>query len=283
LESVCDRLDAPLLVEAASVFPVPSLILRLFYALVQQRKVELLPHSKLSRKVGHAILNCARHCENFVPAEYLEIALRYGLLRDYAELQLSCGAQLLVGTPDVEQLQLASKHYLLALAYFLHEKCYSLSMQCLRKLSLVSLQLEFQTTPLLHLEREQVLGLMGEKDFPFALTIAVAYDMDAEGNWVEAIWTHSIAQKGDEFLTDFQYFRPITGNLCEGIVRKYRATGGKDPEQRERMKQFLDCIPNLVERYRITKALEFQDRIDQLKKSNPVVCEWCERVLTGKT
>jgi spatacsin len=50
---------------------------------------------------------------------------------------MSCGAQLLARDCGKEQVLDASKHYLLALSYFPHEKCYSL-----RKLSLVSLQLE---------------------------------------------------------------------------------------------------------------------------------------------
>jgi spatacsin len=177
---------------------------------------------------------------------------------------------------------LASKHDLLAVRYFLKEKCYSLAIQCLRKLSLVSLQLEFPEVALLKLEKRQVVQLMGQRDFPFALSIAVGYDMDIEGNWAEAIWEQSIAQKGDDFLNAFQYFRPICGNLCDAIVRKFRANGGRDKQLRERMKVFLDYIPNLVERYRITKALEFHEHIEKLKKENPVVCEWCERVLTGK-
>ena len=48
------------------------------------------------------------------------------------------------------------------------------------------------------------------------------------------------------------------------------------------MKQFLHNIPNLVERYRIAKNLNFTDQIKAMKEINPVVCEWCERVLLNK-
>ena len=45
------------------------------------------------------------------------------------------------------------------------------------------------------------------------------------------------------------------------------------------MKQFLKNINNLVERYKIAKSLQFNDIINSLMSSNPVVCEWCEKVL----
>jgi spatacsin len=120
----------------------PALIARVVRALVQAKRIDLLPHARLSTKVGQVILNCARHSPNGVSTEYLELTLQYKLFRDHAELQMSCGAQLLARDCGKEQLLDASKHYLLALSYFLHEKCYSLAMDCLRKLSLVLLQLE---------------------------------------------------------------------------------------------------------------------------------------------
>jgi hypothetical protein len=35
----------------------------------------------------------------------------------------------------------------------------------------------------LHLERDEVAALIARRDFPFALTIAVASDMDGQENW----------------------------------------------------------------------------------------------------
>ena len=151
-------------------------------------------------------------------------------------------------------------------------------MECLKKLSLISLQFEVSDPPVLHLEQSEVLQLMCTKDFPFALTVAVAYDMDIESNWAEAIYEQSIKKKGDDFLQAFQYFRPITSNLCNGVVKKFRA-GATDEGMKERMKHFLVSIPNLVERYRIAQELEFYDQIDSMKELNPVVCEWCEKAL----
>ena len=76
-------------------------------------------------------------------------------------------------------------------------------MECLKKLSLISLQFEVSDPPVLHLEQNQVLQLMCTKDFPFALTVAVAYDMDIESNWAEAIYEQSIKKKGEDFLQAF--------------------------------------------------------------------------------
>ncbi|EAX96338.1 hypothetical protein TVAG_066350 [Trichomonas vaginalis G3] len=102
--------------------------------------------------------------------------------------------------------------------------------------------------------------------------------MDTEVNWAEAIFTQSVQNKGEEFLTAFQYFRPLTSNLCSQVVKMYKESNS-DEEMNKRMKSFLKNIPNLVERYRIAKELQFQDQLDNMKEQNPVVCEWCERVL----
>jgi spatacsin len=249
--------------------------------LVAQQKADLIPNGRNSDKIGTVIMNCARHIQPFLPQKYFDLTLRYNLFRDHAELQMECGRRILSENPDKNQLQEASRFYLLALAYFLHEKCYSLSMECLKKLSLISLQLEISDISVLHLDKSNVLQLMCTKEFPFALTIAVAYDMDSEANWAEAIYSQSIVNDGNEFLTAFQYFRPITSNLCDVIVRRFKQSSS-DESQRDRMKGFLNQIQNLVERYRIAKTLDFKDQINTMKESNPVVSEWCEKVLTNK-
>ena len=270
-----------LIIDIVSVFPDPALLPRFFQYLIAQQKLDALPHSQLSDKVGRVIMNCARHVHPFEPQKYFDLTLKYNLYRDHAELHRDCGLRLLAEAPEKSKLQEASRHFLLALAYFLHEKCYSLSMECLKRLSLISLQLELTGIDILHLTDAEVLSLMCEKDFPFALTVAVAYDMDRDANWAEAIYEQSVVRKGDDFLSAFQYFRPITLNLCDGVVKKYKA-GHPDEEQKNRMKMFLNNIPNLVERYRIAKSLEFTDQIEIMKESYPVVCEWCERVLLSK-
>ena len=281
LDTLTGANELKLITDIVAVFPDPALLPRYFQYLIAQQKLDALPHGQLSEKVGRVIMNCARHVHPFEPQKYFDLTLQYSLFRDHAELQMECGSRLLQGNPDKTQLQEASRHYLLALAYFLHEKCYSLSMECLKKLSLISLQLEVPEPSILHLDKQQVLQLMCTKDFPFALTIAVAFDMDNEQNWAEALYAQSVLNKGEEFLTAFQYFRPITSNLCDGVVRKFKQSS-PDEGQRDRMKGFLLNIPNLVERYRIAKSLDFQDQIESMKEVNPVVCEWCERVLMSK-
>ena len=281
LEELTNGNNIKLIIDIVSVFPDPALIPRFFQYLIAQEKLDELPHANLSEKVGHVIMNCARHHHPFEPQKYFELTLKYNLFRDHAELQMERGNKLLEGNPDKLKLQDSSRHFLLALAYFLHEKCYSLSMECLKKLSLISLQIEINEPSILHLDKNQVQNLMNTKDFPFALTVAVAYDMDNEANWADAIYNQSVLKQGDEFLTAFQYFRPITSTLCDGVVRKYKASQSTE-EQQDRMKLFLTNIPNLVERYRIAKSLDFKDQIENMKTHNPVVCEWCERVLMNK-
>lgn len=278
LDDLVEQKQLNLIINIVTVFKDPALLPRYFQHLIAQEKLDALPHSTLIKKVGRVIMNCARHVQPFEPQRYFDLTLNYMLYRDHAELRMECGMRLLRNNPDKNKLQEASSHFLLALAYFLHEKCYSLSMECLKKLSLISLQLEVPDMNVLHLDQQQVLNLMKTKDFPFALTIAVAYDMDTEINWAEAIFAQCIQSKGDDFLTAFQYFRPITSSLCTQVVVMYKVANGDD-EMLKRMKLFLKNIPNLVERYRIAKELQFQDQIDNMKEQNPVVCEWCERVL----
>lgn len=187
-------------------------------------------------------------------------------------------------------LQESSRRFLLALAYSLHEKSYHLSMECLKKLSLISLQRELSNTNsnlnVFGLNENEVLLLMKTKEFPFALTIAISYDMDNEINWADSIFTQSIENQGDDFLAAFLYFKPMTSNLCNAVVDKYneyfeqkeRKDVGKDKDVKERMKAFLSKIPNLVERYRLCKKLNFKILAENMREKHPLICEWCDKV-----
>jgi spatacsin len=285
LESLLEELTAEhnlgLLLEVVTVFPEPSLLPLFFRFLVEAKKIEMLPQSKMSDKLIRVLMNSARHLKSFNPSDYIDLTQKYQLFRDHAELHFECGNRLLVGSPDRSLLQEASTHFLLALAYFLQEKCYSLSMECLKTMSLISLQSEQSETQILHLEKPQVLRLMCQKDFPFAFIIAVAYDMDTEANWAEALYAQCVAGRRDEFFDAFAFFRAISTNLCEGIVRKYR-TGAMDDDQQARMKSFLDRIPNLIEQYRFAKLLNFADHVQKMKTRSPIVCEWCERIMINQ-
>jgi spatacsin len=283
LDNLTQNGEIDLIIQIVSVFPDPSLLPRFFQYLIAQQKLDFLSQGDLSDRVGRTVINCARRIQPFQPEKYFAMTLQYHLYRDHAELQLECAHRLLLtSVSDKSVLQEASRHYLLALAYFLHEKCYCLSMECLKKLSLISLQLEIAEPSVFNLEKGDVLRLMCEREFPFALTVAVAYDMDNDVNWAEAVYQQSILHKGDDFLTSIQYFRPVTSNLCEGVVKCYRG-GSQADEVKDRMKTFLLAIPNLVERYRIVKDLEFEGLVESMKENNPVVCEWCDRVLMNKS
>lgn len=207
-----------------------------------------------------------------------------------------------------EILQESSRHFLLALAYSLHEKCYNLSIECLKKLSLISLQQELSNSNsnsmtnsssnliekslnmnlnVFGLNENDVLTLMMTREFPFALTIAISYDMDNEVNWSKSLFAQSIQKQGDDFLAAFMYFKPITANLWNGIVERYREYFDQkekrdptlDKDVKERMKTFVMKVPNLVERYRILKKLNFESLVENMQEKYPVVCEWCDKVI----
>jgi spatacsin len=205
-----------LIVTVALVFLDPSLVPRFFEFVVENG---LLGHIGLSRAKVKVALQCARHSQVFEPEIFSGLALRFDLHRDYAELEMLCAMKAL---REKKSFAEAKGHLILALGHFLGEKCYSLAMDCLKKLALISLQLDTPDIEVMNLDKSQVLMLMSVRDFPFALTVAVAYDIDVQAHWADATYTHSIANSGEDFLAAFQSFRPLTSNLCEGI-RKYRS------------------------------------------------------------
>jgi spatacsin len=152
-------------------------------------------------------------------------------------------------------------------------------MECLKKLSLISLQLEVTDPPVLHLQRDDVTALMGKRDFPFALTLAVAYDMDGDQDWARALFAQAIEKPGEDFVQAFQLFRSISTALCAEVVRLYKERSGAEG-MKDRMVKFLMAVPNLVDRYKIAKELAFTEEIDSMREVNPMVCEWCEKALT---
>ena len=123
-----------------TIFPKPELMLRYIQYILTHDKLDLLLETKVTKDICHVIVSCCRHIKSNIDLhKLLSLTLDFRLYRDYGELQLECGDMLLTGTPSASDIQEASKHYLLALSYFLHEKCYSLSMRILKKLSLISL------------------------------------------------------------------------------------------------------------------------------------------------
>ena len=270
--------EIDLIIKIISTFQEPSLLPRYITYLITQEKIDLLDHEKMPSKIGLVIMNCAHHVHSFEPQKYFNLTLKYKLYREHAELRMEYGNSLLEGNPDPNTIKEASNQFLLALSYFLHEKCYCLSMECLKKLSLISLQQEQEKTNILHLEKSKVIELMETNDFPIAITLAVSYDLDNEEIWAKVLFEQYIVKENNKFLEDFQYFRPITSNLCICMVDEYKLRT-ENENIKNRMKQFLKNINNLVERYKIAKSLQFNDIINSLMSSNPVVCEWCEKVL----
>jgi spatacsin len=151
-------------------------------------------------------------------------------------------------------------------------------MECLKKLALVSLQLELAEPPVLRLEKSEAKDLMCKRDFPFALTLAVAYDLDTEEVWAEVIHAQTILKDGDDFVQAFQLFRPLTASLCNRIVKLYLEKG-ENAAAKRRMAQLVTTFPNLIERYKIAKQLNFTEEMESMKELNPMVCEWCEKAL----
>jgi spatacsin len=266
------------IIQIVSIFPDPALLPRFFDYLVAHRKLDSLSHSVLSDKVGRVIMNCARHADPFEPEQYFELTLKYQMYRDHAELQMECGNRIMAAKGNGDWLQKASRHFLFAVSYFLHEKCYNLAMQCLKKLSLISMQLEV-TENFIGLDKSQVLSAMQTREFPVAITLAVAYDLDDEQNWAEALYRQVIVnnnvKEGREFLDGFEKFRSLTRTLADAIVQKFVAAN-KPEDQAERVRFLLESMSNLVERFQVAKSFGFADVVDAMKEKFPVVCEWCE-------
>jgi spatacsin len=282
LDTLLDALSGEcltdLVLKVVSVFPRPALLPRFFQHLIGEGRLDDLPHSKYDKNVGQVIMTCARYCHPFRPEAFFQMTLNYKLSRDYAELQMEFANHFLLGIPTREGLNDANHHFLLALAYFLHEHSYSLAMECLKKLSLISLQLEVPKPCVFHLENDQVVRFMCKKDFPFALIIAVAYDFDKEENWARAIYCQSIQSNNEEFIQNYLLFRPVTTSLCHAVMEFYKNSDILDGMP-ARMKKFLVTVPNLIDRYRVAKELQFNEVIKTMKEVNPIVCEWCEKVL----
>jgi spatacsin len=261
-----------LIVKVITVFPNP--------ALIEPFCRFILTHYKAHPSTVRPgfMLHCARQLAGFDPALYFDFTKQQNLFRDHAELQMEFVLRLLANDFSAKTLNESSKHLLIAVAYFLHEKCYGLSLECLKKLSLISLQLQFPEPDLMHLGAEDVKTFMCEKEFAVALTLAVAYNMDSEINWAAAIFRHSIVNDDDGFVERFQLFKPITSNLCSLVVTQYEKTDVNEAIT-GRMKRFLLILPNLVERYQIAQQLHFQDLLDSMHQMNPVVCEWVQKAL----
>jgi spatacsin len=264
LNELLDEQQVELMSLVLEVFPRPALL---------PRFVDVLSQRRVSPALGRIILNCARQQPGFDPNQWLGFAIDNSLIREQGELELLYGLRLL-GRGELDS---ASRHYLLALSFFLHEKCYSLAMECLTKLSLIGLQLETDR-PVLQLSRQEAMEIICEREFKVALSIAVAYGLDDDQHWAEAIYEQVVRKGSDAFLDEFLLFRPLSANLCGKLVTFF-LDGKRDTALVERMKKVLFAIPNLVERYRLAQRLQFTDFVNQMRERNPLACEWSDLAL----
>jgi hypothetical protein len=264
LNELLDEQQVELMSLVLKVFPHPALL---------PRFVDVLSRRRVLPALGRIILNCARQRPGFDPNDWLAFAIDNSLVREQAELELLCGLRLL-GRGELES---ASRRYLLALSLFLHEKCYSLAMECLTKLSLIGLQLETDR-PVLQLSRQEAMEIICEREFKVALTIAVAYRLDDDEHWAEAIYEQVVRKGSDAFLEEFLLFRPISESLCRTLVKLF-LDKKRDAAVVARMKKFLFAIPNLVERYRLAQQLQFTDFVNEMRERNAVACEWSDLAL----
>lgn len=278
-----------LIIDIAKYFPDPYLLPRFYSNILSIKMYNRLPHAELSKNVGKMIINMSRSMKSYNAESFLDLALQYGLHRDHADLRVDCGDYYINRGMTSENLQTASEHFLYALTFYLHENCYSLSIECLKKLSLISLQLdEIDTNPAfinlfaISEDKKAILDLMRTREFPCALTLAVAYDMDDDQTWSSVLYEQFIKKNNEEFITSFQCFKPLSTEICNKIVDEFVNDRAYDASKRERMEEFLKIIPNLIERYRLAKILKFEKQITQMKEKYPVVCEWCEKVVEKK-
>jgi spatacsin len=196
LDSLMDPLveakDVGLIADVVSILPDPVLVQRYVEYLIRESKLDYLPRNE---QIGWTIMSVARHVRPFDPQAYFDLTLRYKLYRDHAELQLE------FATMNALRLDYpaARKHFLLTLSYFLHENCYSLSLECLKKFAVVSLPYNLKL-PILGLDPPTVMQLIQTRDFHFALTMALYYDLDNDKTWADAIYNQVIRTNVDVFL-----------------------------------------------------------------------------------
>jgi hypothetical protein len=157
------------------------------------------------------------------------------------------------------------------MSYFLHEKCFLLAMNCLKKVALLSLDSKL---PLLELDTDAAMEYIRTREFNFAFAVAVGYDLDNDQVWAESLYHHVVKKNNLEFMQTFLKYKAMSGELIEAVVNRYE---GDQPSLKEKkaMKDLVSQIPNLIERYKTALRLNFSDPLEALRMERPVVAEWC--------
>jgi spatacsin len=117
---------------------------------------------------------------------------------------------------------------------------------------------------------------MKTSDFECAAVAAERHGIDDDQSWAAALYERVILDGKKEFATEFKIYRGLPGSIADGVVRLYQE-GRPDQTQRSRMADFLKEVPNLLDRFRLAKRLNFTAIVDALKEESPIVCEWGEQ------
>ena len=220
---------------------------------------------------------------------YYDLALSYNLFSEYAYIKMKYGETLLKGNPSLNSSELIqiSQHFLHAIAFFLSEKYYLLSISCIKNLLLISLQLESKLNNtndfpnLFNLSNEDALMLMKKSSFPYGFLIAICYSLDTDSSWSEVLFEQYILnsnfKQANAFFLSFQYYKHLSKHLIELIVAKYKNYKNQINIQ-ERMRGFVNAIPNLIKKYEVSKELNFTDIENTTKEECPYACEWYKKM-----
>jgi spatacsin len=266
LGELTSRRHFGLINSVVTVFPEPALVSGYIEFLVREN---CLADERLNERVGRVVMSCARRVKPFEPQRFLDLTFKYQMYREHAELQMEFGTNLALKKDFAN----ATRHVLLGLGYFLHEKCFSLAIECLRKLALLSLGSQIQA---FKLKKQEAIQLIHISDFDFGFTLAVGFDLDDDEHWAQALYTQVVGKNREEYLRSFVRFRPFTRALALNVVEKYKADRDFTDKRVASMKQLVTQMPNLIDRYQIAKDLHFNDIVDKMKAEMPMVCEWCE-------
>jgi hypothetical protein len=147
-------------------------------------------------------------------------------------------------------------------------------MNCLKKVALISLDSKLR---LLELDPDTAMEYIRTKDFHFAFTIAVGYDLDNDHVWAESLYHHVVKLNSLEFMQTFLKYKAISGELIEAVASRYEGEQASLKEKKA-MKQLVFQIPNLIDRYKTALRLNFSDVIEALRMERPVVAEWCSEI-----
>jgi len=185
--------------------------------------------------------------------------------------------------PDmINKLAGVMRAYLDASDYYVKDRCFNLSLECLRWAALIHLQIRSHPQYFINLSLSEARRTMQTRtNYEDASIIAAAYGLDLHSEWIATLYAAVVVSGNYDFLEMFLGDRPAPPSIWVDIAARFK----NDPQRLQytpNMKKFLQYQEDKFLVHQIASDIGFNDLI-MANLPRELYDDWLRRMRNSDT